>query len=60
MQNNLRRELDYIPYDHVFMVNGNEELCHATGYEVCEGNPEDSSDWWNEYIDSNGDIQLGR
>lgn len=55
-----RRELETMPFDKAFTVNGNEELCNATGYEVCEGNPDDPSDWWNEYIDSNGDIHLGR
>lgn len=51
-----RRELTTMPFDHVFDVNGNEELCHATGYEV---QFEGDTVWWNEYIDSNGDFQYG-
>lgn len=55
------RELEEMPFDKVFTTaNGNEELCRATGLEVCLGNPEDLSDWWNEYVDSNGDLYYGR
>lgn len=60
MKEELRRELDSMPFDKVFTVDGNEQFCHATGYEVCEGNPDDPADWWNEYIDSEGGIHLGR
>lgn len=56
----MRRELDTMPFDHVFYVDGNEQLCHATGYEICDGDPSDPADWWNEYVDSNGDYHLGR
>lgn len=49
------RELDHIPFDKVFEVLGNEELCHATGFEVFDGNC-----WWNEYIDSMADLHYGR
>lgn len=32
----LKRELETMPFDKAFETeNGNEELCHATGYEVC-------------------------
>lgn len=55
-----RRELDFTPFDKSFTVNGNEELCHATGYEVCTGDPGNPADWWNEYVDSDGEIHLGR
>lgn len=50
-----RRKLDEMPFDHVFSVNGNEELLHATGYEVL------GSDgiWWNEYQDSKGNLYYG-
>lgn len=48
----LRRHLDKMPFDKRFDVDGNSELCHATGYEVFDG-----EDWWNEFIDSNGDFQ---
>lgn len=50
-----RRELETMPFDHVFQVNGNEELCHATGYEVFL-----HGQWWNEYEDSNWDLHYGR
>ena len=43
-----RRHLDKMPFDKRFDVDGNSELCHATGYEVFDG-----EDWWNEFIDSN-------
>jgi hypothetical protein len=54
--------LDAMPFDKVFYVDGNEEFCHATGYEVYfgEDGTNDPADWWNEYIDSNGDYQYGR
>ena len=59
MQNNTfeksRRRLEKMPFDKHFDVNGNSELCHATGYEVF-----DSEDWWDEFVDSNGDFQYGR
>ena len=41
----LRRHLDKMPFDKRFDVDGNSELCHATGYEVFDG-----EDWWNEFI----------
>ena len=59
----LRRELDYMPFDKRFETgNGNTELCHATGYEVCfEGHDSnDSSNWWNEFIDNDGNLHYGR
>ena len=57
----LRRELKTMPFDKAFVVeNGNEELCHATGYEICDGNPENQADWWNEYEDSEGNLYYGR
>lgn len=38
MQNNTfeksRRRLEKMPFDKRFDVNGNSELCHATGYEA--------------------------
>ena len=59
MKNNmgfLRREkLDTMPFDKRFDVDGNEELCHATGYTVFDG-----TDWGDEFVDSNGDLQYGR
>ena len=55
-----RRELETMPFDKMFEVGGNQELCHATGYEVCLGDPADQSDWWNEYVDSTGAYQYGR
>lgn len=51
----LTRDLDTMPFDRAFDVNGNEELCHATGVEVFI-----NGEWWNEYIDSNEDYHYGR
>lgn len=51
----LRVELDYMPFDKRFDVDGNSELCHSTGYEVFV-----DGEWWVEYIDSNGDLHYGR
>ena len=48
-------ELDTMPYDKRFDVDGNSELCHATGYEVFV-----DGEWWVEYIDSNGVLRYGR
>lgn len=60
MGKELRRELEEMPIDKVFFTENGEELCHATGFEVCNGNPNDPSDWWNEYEDSEGDFHYGR
>ena len=54
-QEMMRQELENMPFDKRFDVDGSEELCHATGYEVFH-----LGEWWNEYIDSNGDFHLGR
>lgn len=56
----MRRELDNMPFDKVFTYEHNETLCHATGYEVCLGDPENSSDWWNEYVLPDGSLEYGR
>lgn len=50
-----RRHLEEMPFDKRFDVDGNSELCHETGYEVFDG-----EDWWDEFVDSNGDFQYGR
>lgn len=50
-----RRELGFMPFDKMFDVDGNEEFCHATGYEVCI-----DGEWWNEYEDRNGELRYGR
>lgn len=59
MQNNTfkksRRRLEEMPFDKRFDVDENSELCHATGYDVFDG-----EDWWNEFVDSNRDFQYGR
>ena len=58
MQNNtfeFRRRLEKMPFDKCFDVDGNSDLCHATGYEGFDG-----EDWWDEFVDSNGDFQYGR
>lgn len=49
-----------MPFDKRFDTANGDELCHATGYEVCNGNPENPADWWEEYIDSNGELHYGR
>lgn len=51
-----RRELDRMPCDHGFWVSEDDyEMCHATGDEVVW-----DGEWWNEYVDSNGDFHYGR
>ena len=50
-----RRCLEKMPFDKRFDVDGNSKLCHATGYEVFDG-----EDWWDEFMDSNGNFQYGR
>ena len=51
-----RRELDSMPCDHGFWLGeDNYQLCHATGYEESRG-----GEWWNEYVDSDGDFHYGR
>lgn len=53
-----KQRLQSMPFDKVFITeSGNEELCHATGYEVQFPG---SDDWWNEYIDSAGELHYGR
>ncbi len=54
----LRRRLDHMPFDRSF--DGGFTLCHATGYEVCFGNPNNHADWWNEYEDLDGNLEYGR
>lgn len=50
-----RRPLESMPFDKAFEnENGNEVLCHATGYEVFE-----NGIWWNEYQMPNGELVLG-
>lgn len=51
----MERELEEMPFDKAFDVDGNSELCHATGMEV-----QINGEWWNEYIDSNGEFHYGR
>lgn len=58
-----REELKRIPSDKMFSYDGNETLCHATGYEVCMvdlGDPNDEPSWWNEYVLPDGSIEYGR
>lgn len=51
-----RRELDRMPCDHGFGLDEeNYQLCHATGYEESHG-----GEWWNEYVDSDGNFHYGR
>lgn len=54
---NERRRLDKMPFDHAFWLDDlHEELCHATGYEVFD---EETGEWWNEYVDSCGNLHYG-
>lgn len=57
------KELREMPFDKSFYLeDGNSELCHATGREVCfDGkDPSDPSNWWVEYEDRYGDLHYGR
>lgn len=52
-----RRELFEVPFDKMFDIEGNqEELCHATGMEI----QDECGEWWNEYVDRNGNFHYGR
>lgn len=56
-----RRELDTMPFDRMFeLASGQQTLAHATGYEVCMGDPSNLADWWNEYTTPDGEICYGR
>lgn len=46
---------DEVVFDKVFPVNGNEELCHHTGFEKLM-----FGQWWYEYEDSEGELHYGR
>ena len=56
MMKEMRRELVEMPFDMDF----GGELCHATGDEVCLGDQSNPADWWNEYIDQDGNLYYGR
>ena len=60
MSKELIRELKEMPFDKVFETENGREFCHATGLEICFGNPNKPSDWWNEYEDSEGNFHYGR
>lgn len=49
-----RRELREMPFDKVFQTENGQESCHATGYEVWDGEI-----WWNEYEDSQNNLHYG-
>ncbi len=51
-----RIELNTIPYDQGFETRNGWEICVATGYAVYD---EATNRWWNEYVDSDGEIHLG-
>lgn len=62
-----KRMLDHMPFAMMFEIDreGRRELCNSTGYEVYLGNgdpnnPKESGNWWNEYVDSNGEFHYGR
>lgn len=50
------RQLQQMPFDKAFEVDGREELCHATGMEI----QDEHGEWWNEYTDSTGNFHYGR
>lgn len=50
-----RYELAEMPYDKVFETENGREVCCATGYEVLI-----DGQYWNEYIDSEGELHYGR
>lgn len=60
--NELRRKLNKMPFDRKFggYMGADGTWYHATGYEVCFDNPNEPGNWWNEYINDNGDIEYGR
>lgn len=47
----IRERLETMPFDARF----NGELCHATGDEVFR-----NGEWWNEYMDRDGELHYGR
>lgn len=49
------RRLEEMPPDHAFQTANGEELCHATGYAVML-----DGEWWNEYVDQDGELHYGR
>ena len=50
------RDLNEMPFDKMFHLDdGMSELCHATGKEVFI-----DGEWWNEYLDHNGEYHYGR
>ena len=56
MEETARKKLNKMPFDMRF---GNE-LCHATGYEVCLGDANNPADWWYEYERADGTLEYGR
>lgn len=56
MKEEKRRLLEEMPFDKVF----DGEFCHATGDEVCLGDPKNPADWWEEFEDSEGNLHYGR
>lgn len=47
----------------MFSYNGNDTLCHATGYKVAIidiGEPNNEPTWWNEYVLPDGSFEYGR
>ena len=60
IRNTMIRDVKKTPFDKAFIVDGNETLCHATGYEVCFGDPRDPGAWMAEYEDPDRDLHYGR
>lgn len=60
MEIKAKRKLRKMPFDKVFYTDNGRENCHATGYEVCDGDIHNPADWWNEYEDSECNLHYGR
>ena len=50
-----RRALEYMPFDKTFYVDGQPQLCHASGDEVFL-----DGEWWTVYLDDEGEEHYGR
>lgn len=50
----LKRFCEEMPYDKAFDTENGTELCHATGFEMLIDGV-----WWNEYVDSTGELHYG-
>lgn len=53
----LKKERGYSVPDRVFYLNNGRRMwCHPTPYEVfVGGDPDDENNWYNEYMDKDGE-----